>query len=139
MILLGSIQRYELERILLIQLSPEPRNHGVKSLLSNLIHNMAPVATVSVVSEDTATRLPEGKGEGGDGETRHRFQVTRVDQTEEEKMKEGGHGGSTDAHVPMQLLSVVRFDFFLQFYFFHHFGSICVFVFAVINQAQCIM
>ncbi|BFZ23826.1 hypothetical protein BsWGS_26865 [Bradybaena similaris] len=106
MILLGSIQRYELERILLIQLSPEPRNHGVKSLLSNLIHNMAPVATVSVVSEDAAVGLSAGKGEGGDGETRHRFQVTRVDQTEEEKMKEGGHGGSADAHVPMQLLSV---------------------------------
>ncbi|CAL1547761.1 unnamed protein product [Lymnaea stagnalis] len=106
MILLGSIQRFELERILLIRLSQDQKilwsfDHRVQSPQPAL-----PIPIVTVTSE----------GEGGGGadapekvSAAKRFQVTRVDEREEPRTGGGGLGGG-EGDIPMQQLSPQAMD-----------------------------
>ncbi|CAG5129965.1 unnamed protein product, partial [Candidula unifasciata] len=110
MILLGSIQRFELERILLIHMSLDQKimysfDHGIASLLAKTVQSAAAVPSISLVSETAS---------GGDGDRgtkeKQRFQVTRVDANEEAQMKEREARDDplkpSGTNIPMQLLSV---------------------------------
>ncbi|BFZ23084.1 hypothetical protein BsWGS_26123 [Bradybaena similaris] len=111
MILLGSIQRFELERILLIQMSLDQKimwsfDQRMGSMKGKPTQGAAAGPSITVVSETA---------QGGDGDRgakeKQRFQVTRVDANEEANMKERGVKGGdplrpSGTNIPMQLLSV---------------------------------
>lgn len=125
MILLGSVQRYELERILLIHLSHDQKiiwnfDQKAQPVEPKKSQNSSSASAVTVISE-VVEPVSQEKGNSGEGEVKNkpRFQVTRVDKSEEEKMKDNLDTGdgpfvATDKNIPMQLLAVVMLFFFFQ-------------------------